>query len=199
MNDQTGFNTPDDEGAESALSDAASIINDAANVLDADKDGHFSAEELAMEDENAADHALDDAEAKAAEHLGDLQRLQAEYVNYRKRVDRDRLIASSAATAKTIEALVPTLDDIAAAREHGDLEGGPFASIAAKLETALGQLGWSSFGAVGDLFDPTIHEALLSQPSTEVTSPTVVTVAQPGHRVGDRILRPARVVVAQPE
>jgi len=199
MNDQTGFNTPDDEGAESALSDAASIINDAANVLDADKDGHISAEELAMEDENAADHALDDAEAKAAEHLGDLQRLQAEYVNYRKRVDRDRLIASSAATAKTIEALVPTLDDIAAAREHGDLEGGPFASIAAKLETALGQLGWSSFGAVGDLFDPTIHEALLSQPSTEVTSPTVVTVAQPGHRVGDRILRPARVVVAQPE
>ena len=199
MNDQTGFNTPDDEGAESALSDAASIINDAANVLDADKDGHISAEELAMEDENAADHALDDAEAKAAEHLGDLQRLQAEYVNYRKRVDRDRLIASSAATAKTIEALVPTLDDIAAAREHGDLEGGPFASIAAKLETALGQLGWSSFGAVGDLFDPTIHEALLSQPSTEVTSPTIVTVAQPGHRVGDRILRPARVVVAQPE
>jgi len=199
MNDQTGFNTPDDEGAESALSEAASIINDAADVLDADKDGQISAEELAMEDENAADHALDDAEAKAAEHLGDLQRLQAEYVNYRKRVDRDRLIASSAATAKTIEALVPTLDDIAAAREHGDLEGGPFASIAAKLETALGQLGWSSFGAVGDLFDPTIHEALLSQPSTEVTSPTVVTVAQPGHRVGDRILRPARVVVAQPE
>lgn len=199
MNDQTGFNTPDDEDAERALNEAASIINDAANVLDVNNDGHISAEELATADENAADDALDDAEAKAAEHLADLQRLQAEYVNYRKRVDRDRAISSAVATSKTIEALVPTLDDIAAAREHGDLEDGPFASIAAKLEAALGQLGWSSFGAVGEAFDPAIHEALLSQPSADVTVPTIVTVAQPGHRVGERVLRPARVVVAQPE
>jgi len=199
MNDQTGFNTPDDEAAESALNDAASIINDAANVLDANNDGQITPDELATADENAADASLDDAEAKAAEHLADLQRLQAEYVNYRKRVDRDRAMATTVATARTIEALVPTLDDIAAAREHGDLGDGPFASIAAKLEAALGQLGWASFGAVGETFDPAIHEALLSQPSADVTEPTIVTVAQPGHRVGDRILRPARVIVAQPE
>ena len=199
MNDQTGFNTPDDEAAESALSDAASIINDAANVLDANNDGQISADEVAAADENAADAALGDYEAKATEHLADLQRLQAEYVNYRKRVDRDRALASSVATAKTIEALIPTLDDIAAARDHGDLDDGPFAAIAAKLEAALGQLGWTSFGAVGDVFDPAIHEALMSQPSADVSVPTITTVAQPGHRVDDRILRPARVVVAQPE
>jgi molecular chaperone GrpE len=199
MNDHTGFNTPDDENAEKALNDAASIIDGAAGILDANNDGHISPDELATADELAADNALDEAEAKASEHLADLQRLQAEYVNYRKRVDRDRAIASAVATAKTIEALVPTLDDIAAAREHGDLEGGPFAAIAAKLEAALTQLGWSSFGAVGEIFDPSIHEALLSQPSAEVTEPTISTVAQPGHRVGDRVLRPARVIVAQPE
>ena len=185
MNDSTGFNTPDDENAEDALSAAESIINDAASELEAD--------------ENAADSALDKAEQKAAEHLADLQRLQAEYVNYRKRVDRDRSMAGDLATARTIEALIPTLDDIAAAREHGDLEDGPFASIASKLEGALGQLGWSSFGAVGEIFDPSLHEALMSQASPDVSEPTIVTVAQPGHRVGDRILRPARVIVAQPE
>ncbi len=199
MNDSTGFNTPDDEGAENALTDAASIVDGAANALDTNNDGKVSAEELAAADELAAGDALDQAQLKAAEHLEDLKRLQAEYVNYRKRVDRDRSMASEVATAQTIEALIPTLDDIAAAREHGDLEEGPFASIAAKLEAALGQLGWSSFGAVGEVFDPALHEALMSQPSTDVSQPTIVTVAQPGHRAGDRILRPARVIVAQPE
>jgi molecular chaperone GrpE len=199
MNDHTGFNTPDDEGAESALSDAASIIDGAANVLDRDHDGHITPEELASADEAAADSALNAAQATAAEHLADLQRLQAEYVNYRKRVDRDRAIASEVATARLVESLIPTLDDIAAAREHGELEDGPFAAIAAKLEAALAQFGWESFGAIGDAFDPALHEALLSQPSADVTEPTIVTVAQPGHRIGDRVVRPARVIVAQPE
>jgi molecular chaperone GrpE len=199
MNDHTGFNTPDDEGAESALTDAASIIDGAANVLDRDRDGHISADELATADEAAAMSALEDAQAKAGEHLADLQRLQAEYVNYRKRVDRDRAIAGEVATARTIEALIPTLDDIAAAREHGELEDGPFAAIAAKLEAALAQVGWESYGAVGEPFDPALHEALLSQPSADVSEPTIITVAQPGHRIGERIVRPARVIVAQPE
>ncbi|MFP5359801.1 MAG: nucleotide exchange factor GrpE, partial [Actinomycetes bacterium] len=98
-----------------------------------------------------------------------------------------------------IESLIPVLDDLAAAREHGDLADGPFAAIADKLEAALGRLGWSSFGAPGDGFDPQLHEALMSQPSAEVTEPTVQHVAQPGHKVGERIVRPARVIVAQPE
>lgn len=199
MNDHTGFNTPDDDGAESALGEAASIIDGAASALDRDNDGQISADEIAAADEAGADSALGAAETKAAEHLADLQRLQAEYVNYRKRVDRDRAMAGALATAKTIEALIPTLDDIAAAREHGDLEEGPFAAIAAKLEAALATLGWASYGKPGDVFDPVLHEALMSQPSADVTVPTVQHVAQPGHLIGDRVLRPARVVVAQPE
>lgn len=169
-----------------ALEQAEAILNDAA-------DGD------AERDEEGADDALSEAEVKAAEHLADLQRLQAEYVNYRKRVDRDRAAAGDLATARAIEALIPALDDLAAAREHGDLDGGPFAAIAEKLETSLGRLGWSSFGAVGEPFDPSHHEALMSTTSPDVTEPIVQQVTQPGHRVGDRVLRPARVIVTQPE
>lgn len=179
--------TPDATNAtgDDALAQAEAIMNDAASSIDGD--------------ETSADDALTAATAKAAEHLDDLRRLQAEFVNYRKRVDRDRAALAEQASAKVIEALVPTLDDIAAAREHGDLADGPFASIAAKLEEALSRLGWQAYGATGEVFDPQIHEALMSQPSAEVTEPTVHQVAQPGHRVGDKVVRPARVIVAQPE
>lgn len=173
------------ESDDDALAQAEAIMNDAASGIESDEDG--------------ADDALTAATTKAAEHLEDLRRLQAEFVNYRKRVDRDRAALSDQASAKVVESLIPTLDDIAAAREHGDLVEGPFASIATKLEDALGRLGWQIYGVPGDIFDPQIHEALMSQPSTEVTEPTVQQVAQPGHRIGDKVLRPARVIVAQPE
>lgn len=179
----------DDDNAQNtgdeALAQAESILNEAGTSLDADEDG--------------ADDALTAAATKAAEHLEDLRRLQAEFVNYRKRVDRDRAVLSDQATARVIEELIPTLDDITAAREHGDLAEGPFASIATKLEGALGRLGWECYGAIGDEFDPQVHEALMSQPSADVTVPTIQQVAQPGHRIGDKVLRPARVLVAQPE
>ncbi len=188
MEDNTGFIPPDDDSADDALAEAEQIIDAAGGSKD-----DFDA------DEAGADDALTQAEVKASEHLADLQRLQAEYVNYRKRVDRDRAAISDVATAKVLEALLPVLDDISAARQHGDLAEGPFASIAEKLEEALGRFGWSSFGAPGEVFDPALHEALMSQPSAEVTEPTVYHVAQPGHRLGDRVVRAARVVVAQPE
>ncbi len=198
MSDTTGFTSPDDAARnDAARNDAAeAALNEAERILDAagaPTTDYFAA------DEALADNALAAVELKAAEHLADLQRLQAEYINYRKRVDRDRLVVGEAATSKVIESLLPVLDDVAAARAHGDLAEGPFASIAEKLEETLGKLGWSSFGAAGDPFDPTLHEALMSQPSSDVTQPTVVHVAQPGHRVGDRVVRAARVVVAQPE
>jgi molecular chaperone GrpE len=188
MEDNTGYTTPDDDGADDALAEAEQIIDGAATSGD-----DFDA------DEAGADDALTQAEVKAAEHLADLQRLQAEYVNYRKRVDRDRAAISDVATAKVLEALLPVLDDIAAARQHGDLADGPFASIADKLEEALGRFGWSSFGTEGETFDPALHEALMSQTSADVTEPTVHHVAQPGHRLGDRVVRAARVIVSQPE
>ncbi|PKW27696.1 nucleotide exchange factor GrpE [Phycicoccus duodecadis] len=142
----------------------------------------------------------------AAERLGDLQRLQAEYVNYKRRVDRDRAVVQERVVRDVLESLLPTLDDIHAAREHGDLTG-PFAAIADKLEGALGRYGLSRFGAKGEAFDPQQHEALMHAPwpaddadlPVGATATTVVTVLQPGYRAGEQVLRPARVAVADPE
>ncbi len=141
---------------------------------------------------------LETAQAVAAEHLADLQRLQAEYVNYRKRVDRDRLVARDQTVVAMVEAMLGVLDDVEAARQHGELADGPFAAIAEKLETALGRFGWERYGAAGEPFDPTVHEALMHALSSEVSEPTVVQVLQPGHKVGERIVRAARVAVAEP-
>ena len=141
----------------------------------------------------------------AAERLVDLQRLQAEYVNYKRRVDRDRAVVQERAARSVVEALLPVLDDIHAAREHGDLEGGPFSSIADKLESTLGKFGLERYGAVGEEFDPSLHEALMhtAWPQdgsvTATGSTTVVQVLQPGYRAGEQVLRAARVAVADPE
>jgi molecular chaperone GrpE len=138
----------------------------------------------------------------AAERLADLQRLQAEYVNYRKRVERDRDVARDAGVASVLEALLPVMDDVHLARQHGDLEGGgPFAAIADKLETALGRAGLHRYGQPGEPFDPSVHEALMHTQAelaegTDVT--TVVQVLQPGYKIGDKVLRAARVAVADP-
>ncbi|MGL5863207.1 MAG: nucleotide exchange factor GrpE [Phycicoccus sp.] len=139
--------------------------------------------------------------ALAAERLADLQRLQAEYVNYRKRVERDRDVARDRAVASVLESLLAVMDDVHLARQHGDLEAGPFAAIADKLEAALGRYGLERFGEPGEAFDPGVHEALMHTEAeladgTEVT--TVVQVLQPGYRMGERILRAARVAVADP-
>jgi molecular chaperone GrpE len=144
---------------------------------------------------------LDKAQSSAAERLSDLQRLQAEFVNYRRRVDRDRDVARDQAVNGVLESLLPVLDDIHLARQHGDLEGGPFAAIAEKLDSVLQRLGLVSYGEPGEAFDPAVHEALMH---TEVelaegtTTTTVVQVLQPGYRAGDRVLRAARVAVADP-
>src|SRR3954470_3350735 len=141
------------------------------------------------------------ARALAQERLADLQRLQAEYVNYRRRVDRDRDVARDAAVAGVLEALLPVLDDLHLARQHGDLESGPFAAIADKLEAPLGRFGLSRFGQPGEPFAPTVHEALLhteAELAEGTTDTTVVQVLQPGYRSGERVLRAARVAVADP-
>ncbi|MEU8358541.1 nucleotide exchange factor GrpE [Nonomuraea sp. NPDC048882] len=136
--------------------------------------------------------------AQLAERTADLQRLQAEYTNYRRRVERDRVAVREQAVAGALSELLPVLDDIGRARDHGELTGG-FAKVAESLESALTKLGLSSFGQKGDPFDPTIHEALMHSYSTEVSEPTAVEVLQLGYRIGDRVLRPARVAVAEPE
>lgn len=148
----------------------------------------------------AADLAA--ARAVAEERLSDLQRLQAEYVNYRRRVERDRDVARDVAVAGVLEALLPVLDDVHLARQHGDLESGPFAAIVDKLEATLARLGLSRYGESGETFDPTVHEALMHaqvELAEGTTEPTVVQVLQPGYRVGERVLRAARVAVADPQ
>jgi len=132
------------------------------------------------------------------ERTGDLQRLSAEYANYRRRVERDRLVVAEQATAQVVAALLPVLDDLDRAREHGDLVG-PFATMAEQLGTALAKFGLTGFGEVGDAFDPTRHEAVTHQTSAEVTAPTCVAVMRRGYQLGERLLRPALVAVADPE
>ena len=135
--------------------------------------------------------------AQLAERTADLQRVHAEYANYRKRVERDRLAVREQALANVLSSLLPVLDDIGRAREHGDLNGA-FKSVGESLETMAAKLGLESFGEPGEPFDPLVHEALMHSYSPDVTEPTAVQILQPGYKVGERIIRPARVAVAEP-
>jgi len=147
------------------------------------------------ETDERADRVL---EAALAERTADLQRVQADYTNYRRRVERDREAVREQALVNILTNLLPVLDDIGRAREHGELEGG-FKSVADALEAAVGKLGLERFGEPGEPFDPSVHEALTHAHSAEVSEPTAVQVFQPGYRIGARVVRPARVGVAEPE
>ena len=136
-------------------------------------------------------------QTQLAERTADLQRLQAEYANYRKRVDRDRVTVREQAIAGTLIELLPVLDAIGQARDHGELSGG-FKSVADSLQAVVGKLGLVSYGQRGDAFDPKIHEALTHTYSADVAEDTCVEIYQPGYKVGERILRAARVAVAEP-
>jgi molecular chaperone GrpE len=139
-----------------------------------------------------------DLAAKAvAEVTADLQRVHAEYANYRKRVDRDRELVRDVAVAGTLAEFLPVLDDIGRAREHGELEGA-FKAVGEALESTVARLGLEPFGEVGDVFDPVVHEALTHTHSDDVAEPTCVAVYQPGYRFAGRVVRPARVGVADP-
>ncbi|MFF2042946.1 nucleotide exchange factor GrpE [Kitasatospora sp. NPDC058170] len=154
-----------------------------------------AAEEAAAGGDSAGD---DTAKRELAERTADLQRLQAEYQNYRKRVERDRLTVREIAVSNILESLIPVLDDIGRAREHGEVTGG-FKSVAESLETVVAKLGLQQFGKEGEPFDPTMHEALMHSYSSDVTEDTCVQILQPGYRIGERIIRPAMVAVAEPQ
>src|SRR6202167_4693158 len=135
--------------------------------------------------------------AQLADRTADLQRVHAEYANYRKRVERDRMAVREQALANVLSSLLPVLDDIGRARDHGDLTGA-FKSVGESLETIAAKLGLESFGEPGGPFAPLVHEALMHSYSPDVTEPTAVQILQPGYKVGERIIRPARVAVAEP-
>jgi molecular chaperone GrpE len=135
--------------------------------------------------------------AQLQERTADLQRVKAEYDNYRKRVRRDRLAVAEIAVANVLAGLLPVLDAIDRAREHGEVTGG-FRRVAEVLEDQLTALGLESFGRPGDSFDPAIHDALSHTRTTHADRPVCTTVHCPGYRVGDHLLRPAQVTVAEP-
>ncbi|MCU1675604.1 MAG: nucleotide exchange factor GrpE [Frankiales bacterium] len=140
----------------------------------------------------------DELEQQLAERTADLQRLKAEYDNWRRRIERDKQKTADTALAAVLSNLLPVLDDIGRAREHGELEGG-FKSVAEALEAVTVKLGLTPYGEAGDPFDPQVHEALTHAYGDNVTEPTAAQIYQPGYRLGDLVLRPARVGVVEPD
>lgn len=172
-----------------------------------EKEPEAAAEEAATEaevDPNAEEATADLTEDKdeidrELAIFQDLQRLQADFVNYRARVERDRGVERQLAVVETIRAFLPALDDLTRAEAHGDVQDGtPMAAIAQKLKAAGEKFGLKAFGEKGEKFDPEIHEALVQNPSADVTEPTIADVIELGYMVGDRMLRPAKVAVFTP-
>jgi molecular chaperone GrpE len=156
-------------------------------------------EETEAVSEEAGDEGDKDAIDRELEIFQDLQRLQADFVNYRARVERDRGVERQLAVSEAIRAFLPAMDDLTRAEAHGDLQDGtPMAAIAQKLRAAGEKFGLSVFGEKGEAFDPEKHEALVQNPSEEVTEPVIADVIELGYMVGDRLLRPAKVAVSVP-
>lgn len=141
---------------------------------------------------------LEALQAQLDERTGDLQRISAEYSNYRRRVERDRQLVIDVAKAQVTSQLLTVLDDIERAQEHGDLSGA-FKVVADKLVAALHAQGLEPFGIVGEGFDPAVHEAVQHDTAADISEPTVTAVLRPGYRFGERVLRPAMVAVTDAE
>jgi len=187
-------------GAAGPTSGAADAAEPAESTAPAD--AAASAEGI-EEDELTVQDILDAAEREAAEpsseHLADLKRVTAEYANYRRRTEANREVEKERVTGDIVKLLIPILDDLYRAEKHGDLEGdSAFATIAGKLRASVERLGLTSFGAVGDPFDPTMHEAIFQQPTADVDTETVGDVAETGYYLGSTLLRAAKVVVQVP-
>ncbi|MCD0443621.1 nucleotide exchange factor GrpE [Glycomyces sp. A-F 0318] len=151
----------------------------------------------ASDDGQAADDAVTVLQATLEERTRDLQRITAEFQNYRKRVERDKARSGELATAAVLQSLLPVLDDLDRARSHGDLNG-PFGSVAEQLTGALHKHGLEAFGEKGDPFDPQLHEAVAHMQMPDVDGPTCIDVMRSGYRLGDKLLRAALVAVAEP-
>lgn len=187
--------------AEEASEAQADAIKDESFEAAAEGDVQVSPEMEAEIEESLegvdADAEASDVEAQLAERTEDLQRLNAEYSNYRRRTERDRQAVIENAKSQVIAAFLPILDDLDLARQHGDLNEGPLKAIADKLSSTLASQKLEGFGEEGDAFDPEIHEAVqdLSSGGEQV----VGTVLRRGYRVGDKLVRNAMVIIADPE
>lgn len=173
-----------EEPAESP--DATASEDGSESVTDSDSETNPETEEVSELD-------------RELEIFQDLQRLRADFVNYKNRVERDRVADRISATAEVARNFLPALDDIDRAESHGDLEeGSAFSAVAQKLRAASEKLGLVRVGAVGEAFDPTMHDALAQTPNPEVTSAVVADVVEVGYRIGEKEIRPAKVAVFVP-
>ncbi|MBB6118407.1 nucleotide exchange factor GrpE [Nocardiopsis algeriensis] len=173
---------------------------EADEAPDTEEAEEVEAEEVEIEVPDTPEQVVSEAinaDERVVELTNDIKRVQAEYANYRKRVERDRVAVRELATAQVLGELLPILDDIGRAREHEELNGG-FKAVGEALEALSTKLGLERYGDKGDDFDPNIHEALTMVPMPGISTQSVVEVFQPGYRMGERILRPARVVVGDP-
>ncbi|MGL4831431.1 MAG: nucleotide exchange factor GrpE [Propionibacteriaceae bacterium] len=175
--------------------------NDAETIeaLEAQFDASSADEPVVAEEPVIVEEVIPDLAQQLAERTEDLQRLQAEYVNYKRRVDRDRDRARQLGMESVVADLLPVLDAITAAKQHEELSGG-FKLVADELAKVATKHQLVAYGEAGEVFDPQLHEAMMSVPGHEgQTEPEVGTVLQPGYTLGERIVRHARVTVAEPE
>ncbi|WP_336323532.1 nucleotide exchange factor GrpE [Streptomyces lavendofoliae] len=199
MTEETpGFEEKPDVPSGAAADDAAADAAGATPSANAAEEGPAAPAGDATATVTGLTAQLDQTRTALGERTADLQRLQAEYQNYRRRVERDRVTVKEIAVANLLTELLPVLDDIGRAREHGELVGG-FKSVAESLETVAAKMGLQQFGKEGEPFDPTIHEALMHSYAPDVNETTCVAILQPGYRIGERTIRPARVAVAEPQ
>jgi len=181
-----------------SFGDQAAEMANETEVEGGEPDVQSDAQPDAEQEPSAEKDELMLAEMALAERTADLQRLQAEFVNYKRRVDRDRDLIRENATYVVLTPIMDVLDNIDRAREHGPLDDG-FKTVAEQLERVVSGLGLSKFGEPGDEFDPTVHEALSHiGEDPEVTVPTAKVVAKAGYKIGDRVVRAAQVLVVDP-
>ncbi|MFK4761955.1 nucleotide exchange factor GrpE [Microbacterium sp. ZW T5_45] len=193
---------PDSEGSDAQASGPApqNPDSDEARAAEGSDDADFTVDDILNADQTA-DAAAGDAAIADAENalLTDLKRLQAEYANYRRRTEEQRQVEIERAKGEAAKGLIPVLDDLTRAAQHGDLvEGTPFFVIAEKVRAVVERLGVVSYGAAGEDFDPQQHEAIFQQPTPGAERTTILEVVEVGYRLGDIELRPAKVVVAVP-
>jgi len=205
---------PSEDGGTAAVTDPDELIEaEAPDVevpagAEAPVGAAEAAAEMAAEGEaegaeplSADDEAILDAASRdlVADMRQDMLRAQAELVNFRRRVERDREANREAVVAEVVRSLLPALDDLARAEKHGDLAEGPMVIVAQKIRGGLDKFGLVQVGEKGEVFDPTMHDALVQLPSADVTVNTVADVIEPGYKIGDRVIRAAKVAVHTPQ
>jgi len=205
---------PSEDGGTAAVTDPDELIEAEAPDVEvpagaqAPEGAAEAAAEMAAEGEaegaeplSADDEAILDAASRdlVADMRQDMLRAQAELVNFRRRVERDREANREAVVAEVVRSLLPALDDLARAEKHGDLAEGPMVIVAQKIRGGLDKFGLVQVGEKGEVFDPTMHDALVQLPSADVTVNTVADVIEPGYKIGDRVIRAAKVAVHTPQ